>query len=216
MKKAVCLVLLAAVLSGMLFALKLSDSTGYAGAGFDAVSGKGKTLLSNSEFVSEAQGFYVYAGYDVKIGDKMFSRMEYGIVMFPTRFVLGGTSYGKDSGVRRSVAKNRVGGFIALNCGSNIVLNLGGSASQTTIKITQSGSGDVYKDIVVGVGLILEAQYTFNGHFSLRLGFDPDFMLFTTEQHIFTGEDHYEETQSRAALGLGWGGAAKLGIAYKF
>ena len=218
MKKAVVLFSVLFLASGFLFALTLSNSTFSAGTGYDIFSGKGTTIDGSSEFQSDVRALSLYGCYDVKIGKKMYSRVEYCLYVHTHSFNYGARTNtdAVNPMMKEGKSNKRVGGFFVIDLGKRGHVNIGGAISDLSLKLTDSSTNEVHNRRFVGVGLILEGQFDFNEHFSLRLGVSPDFIFFTMDSYDRTEEGGYEIIERRGSFSLGYATGARLGMAYKF
>ena len=216
MKKAVVLFAILFLVAGFVSALTLSDSTFVVGGGYDYFHGGGNTLSDASEFNSGLKSFSLYGCYDVKVGNKMFSRIEYCLYVMTRSFDFGGNVPGEHAVLKPSKHNKRVGGFVSLNIGKKGHINLGGAVADITMKLTDNDTGEEYTRNFLGVGLILEGQFDFNDHFSLRLGVSPDFVFFAVDSYERSDKDGYSISEKRGAFCKGYSVGARLGVAYKF
>lgn len=216
MKKAVVLFAILFLTAGFVSALTLSDSTFVAGTGFDFFHGNGKALSDASEFNAGLKSVSLYGCYDVKVGNKMFSRIEYCLYVLTRSFDFGGNVPGEHAALKQGKSNKRVGGYFSLNIGKKGHINLGGAVADITVKLTDGDTQEVYTRNFVGVGLILEGQFDFNDHFSLRLGVSPDFVFIAIDTYERSDKDGYSITEKRTAFSKGYSIGARLGVAYKF
>ena len=117
MKKTVVLFAILFLAAGFVSALTLSDSTFVVGAGYDFFRGGGKALSDSSEFNVGLKSPSLYGCYDVKVGNKMFSRVEYCLYVMTRSFDFGGQVPGEHAVLKPSKHNKRVGGFVSLDIG---------------------------------------------------------------------------------------------------
>lgn len=216
MKKAAILFSILFLAAGFVSALTLSDSTFVVGGGYDFFHGGGKALSDASEFNSGLKSPSLYGCYDVKVGNKMFSRVEYCLYVMTRSFDFGGNVPGEHTELKKGKSTKRVGGFVSLDIGKKGHINLGGAVADITMKLTDNDTGEKYTRNFLGVGLILEGQFDFNDHFSLRLGVSPDFVFFAVDSYERSDKDGYSISEKRGAFCKGYSVGARLGVAYKF
>ena len=216
MKKTVVLFAILFLAAGFVSALTLSDSTFVVGAGYDFFRGGGKALSDSSEFNVGLKSPSLYGCYDVKVGNKMFSRVEYCLYVMTRSFDFGGNVPGEHTELKKGKSTKRVGGFVSLDIGKKGHINLGGAVADITMKLTDNDTGEKYTRNFLGIGLILEGQFDFNDHFSLRLGINPDFVFFAVDSYDRSDKDGYSISEKRGAFCKGYSIGARLGVAYKF
>ncbi|MBR2281320.1 MAG: hypothetical protein IJ863_01715 [Spirochaetales bacterium] len=207
--KKVLAVLVLVLLSGSLFALTLTDSTFIGGMGFETISGGWDDVSSN------VYGPSLYGCYDVKVGDRWYSRLEYDILVMPMTFRFKNIDYAKDCGLKRSASKRRVGGYMRIDF-KNQVLNIGGTVISSKMSLTSEDGKTKLTNLVASIGLIIEWQYNLNEHFSFRADLSPELSLGIVDEINSKGDDGYSQTRTRAWLGLGFQAGARMGISYKF
>lgn len=216
MKKAVVLFSVLFLAAGLVSALTLSNSTFSLGIGYDYFRGGGKRISDASEFESGIAGASVYGFYDVQVGSRFYSRIEYCLYVLNNSFEYGSDMPSVNPSLRQGKSNKRLGGFVVLDLGSKWHLNLGGAVADISFKLTDLKSGEVYNRRFVGAGLILEGQYDFSDHLSLRLGVNPDYILFSLDSYKRNDKDGYSINEGRGSFSQGYSIGARLGMAYKF
>ncbi len=227
MKKVICIAALVLVM-GCLFALELSNSTFIGGVSFDYITANGHDFKSvehggNQPFTTTVAGLSVYGGYDVRVGSRWFTRLEYEILMLPTRFDFVDEDIDKDAGVKRSGSKKRFGGYVTLGKDSQIKVNLGGVVTNITMGISGDYTGGKFEHVqnLYGLGLILEGQYNLGNHFTLRFGIVPDFTFMTIDRLDISYQDadlsvDNDSTYRTTLFDFGFSISARMGVSYKF
>lgn len=216
MKKAVVLFAILFLTVGFACALTLSNSTFSVGIGYDFFSGNGKALSDASEFKSGIASASLYGCYDVKVGNKIFTRVEYDLYVLTRSFDYGSNLPDVKPSLKKGKSNKRVGGFLVLDVGRKGHINLGAAVADISFKLTDLESGEIHNRQFVGLGLILEGQFDFNEHFSLRLGVSPDYIVFAIDSYERSDGDGYQINERRAAFSKGYSVGARLGVAYKF
>ena len=233
MKKVRVILAFLVLASGFLFSLELKNSTFIGGVSYDYITAEGHSygnpedplLPGNVPFTSKVAGLSVYGGYDVQIGNRWYSRLEYELLVYDTSFNYKGSDIGKDvTGIKRKGSKKRFGGYLVMDLKNGIKLNLGGVVTNITMGMTTSDT-DLTTEFVqdlIGIGLILEGQYDLNRHFTLRFGIVPDFTFVTVDRYEIEYKDAEGPTirkisDARTTLfDLGFSISARMGVSYKF
>ena len=231
MKKVIVILAFLVLASGFLFSLELKNSTFIGGVSYDYITAEGHSYgnpedpSGNVPFTSKVAGLSVYGGYDVQIGNRWYSRLEYELLVYDTSFNYKGSDIGKDvTGIKRKGSKKRFGGYLVMDLKNGIKLNLGGVVTNITMGMTTSDTElttEFVQDLI-GIGLILEGQYDLNRHFTLRFGIVPDFTFVTVDRYEIEYKDAEGPTirkisDARTTLfDLGFSISARMGVTYKF
>ncbi len=233
MKKVIAILVFLVLVSGILFSLELKNSTFIGGFSYDYIIADGHsfgrpgdpTIPGNVPFTSKISGFSVYGGYDVQVGNRWFSRLEYEVLVSATSFNYRDHEVPRDAtGIKRKGSKKRFGGYLVFDLKNNIKLNVGGVITNITMGMTTNATGldSEFVQDLFGLGLILEGQYDLGRHFTLRFGIVPDFTFVTIDRYEINYKDAEgltvrKTTDSRATIfDLGFSISARTGVSYKF
>lgn len=234
MKKAIAFVVFLVLVAGLLSALEIKNSTFIGGLSFDYIYANGHTYGSpddptdqgNVPFTSKVAGFSVYGGYDVQVGNRWFSRLEYELLVKATSFNYKGVDVEDIVKFTRKGSKKRIGGYILIPINNNLELNVGAVLTNITMGMSdfslEDGLEYEFVQDLIGVGLILEGQYDLSKHFTLRFGIVPDFTFVTVDRYRINFRDTEDYsfrtvTEGRTTLfDLGFSVSARLGLSYHF
>ena len=234
MKKTIAVVVILVVIAGFLSAIEIKNSTFIGGVSYDYIFANGHTYGSpddptdygNVPFTSKVAGFSVYGGYDVQIGNRWDSRLEYELLVKATAFNYKDNDVDDYLKFTRKGSKKRVGGYFFIPITDDLELNIGGVLTNITMGVSnfslEDGLEYEFVQDLIGIGLILEGQYDLSKHFTLRFGIVPDFTFITIDRYKINFRDTEEYTYRTVSEGrttlfdLGFSVSARLGISYHF